>query len=153
MPSPNSTLIHNGYVLTINPNREIIANGAIYVEDGKIVDVGKSDKLARYDAELTLDAKNGIVMPGLVDTHIHLSQALIRGCADDVSLVNWLKDYVWVLQGNFEGSDGVVSAELCMAEMIRTGTTTFLDCMIHKCLYLLKLAYIHRHPACSYSVI
>lgn len=131
MTSTNSILISNGYVLTVNPKREIITEGAIYIEDGKIVDVGKTDALSKYNADLVIDAKNGIVMPGLIDTHVHLSQALIRGCADDVSLVNWLKDYVWVLQGNFEGADGVVSAELCMAEMIRTGTTSFLDCMIH----------------------
>ncbi|MFW9793063.1 MAG: amidohydrolase, partial [Candidatus Thorarchaeota archaeon] len=61
----------------------------------------------------------------------HLAQALIRGCADDVSLVDWLKKYVWVLQGNFTKDDGRVSAELCMAEMIRTGTTSFVECMIH----------------------
>ena len=48
-----------------------------------------------------------------------------------MSLVDWLKKYVWVLQGNFTEDDGRVSAELCMAEMIRTGTTSFIDCMIH----------------------
>ncbi len=93
--------------------------------------MGTTEELSKYGADLTLDVNGSIVMPGLIDTHIHLSQALIRGCADDVSLVNWLKDYVWVMQGNFQGQDGVVSAELCMAEMIRTGTTSFLDCMIH----------------------
>jgi cytosine/adenosine deaminase-related metal-dependent hydrolase len=72
-----------------------------------------------------------IIMPGMIDTHVHLAQALIRGCADDVSLVDWLKKYVWVLQGNFTEEDGRVSAELCMAEMIRTGTTSFVECMIH----------------------
>ncbi|MCK5239818.1 MAG: amidohydrolase family protein, partial [Candidatus Thorarchaeota archaeon] len=131
MASPESILISNGYVLTLNPRREIITSGAVYIEDGKIAAIGKTEELSGYKAEEVIDAKNGIVMPGLIDTHVHLSQALIRGCADDVSLVNWLKDYVWVMQGNFQGDDGVVSAELCMAEMIRTGTTSFLDCMIH----------------------
>ena len=131
MASPESILISNGYVLTLNPRREIITSGAVYIEDDKIAAIGKTEELSGYKAEEVIDAKNGIVMPGLIDTHVHLSQALIRGCADDVSLVNWLKDYVWVMQGNFQGDDGVVSAELCMAEMIRTGTTSFLDCMIH----------------------
>ncbi|MHA1906337.1 MAG: amidohydrolase [Candidatus Thorarchaeota archaeon] len=93
--------------------------------------MGTTEELAKYGADVTIDANKSIVMPGLIDTHVHLSQALIRGCADDVSLVNWLKDYVWVMQGNFQGDDGVVSAELCMAEMIKTGTTSYLDCMIH----------------------
>ena len=127
----DSTLIKNGYVLTLNPKRQIICDGAIYIEGNEILEVGKTEALKAHKAETVIDAKNKIVMPGLVDTHIHLSQALIRGCADDVSLVDWLKKYVWVLQGNFTKEDGKVSAELCMAEMIRTGTTSFIDCMIH----------------------
>ncbi|MGD9396074.1 MAG: amidohydrolase, partial [Candidatus Thorarchaeota archaeon] len=130
MPS-RSILIKNGYILTLNKDREIITDGSLFIENDEIVDVGKSEDLKGNKAELVLDAKNMIVMPGLIDTHIHLSQALIRGCADDVSLVDWLKKYVWVLQGNFTEDDGRVSAELCMAEMIRTGTTSFIDCMIH----------------------
>jgi cytosine/adenosine deaminase-related metal-dependent hydrolase len=129
--SSHSILIKNGYVLTLNPKRQIITDGAIYIEDNRILDIGKTEALKTHKAETIIDAKNKIVMPGLLDTHIHLSQALIRGCADDVSLVDWLKKYVWVLQGNFTKEDGKVSAELCMAEMIRTGTTSFIDCMIH----------------------
>ncbi len=128
---PKSILIKNGYVLTLNPRREIIMDGALYIENDTIVELGKSADLKERKAELVIDAKNKLVMPGLVDTHVHLAQALIRGCADDVSLVDWLKKYVWVLQGNFTKNDGRVSAELCMAEMIRTGTTSFIECMIH----------------------
>jgi len=131
MKPAESILIENGYLLTLDARRRIIADGAIFIEDGKIKEIGKTGSLKNQKAELVLDAKGMIVMPGLIDTHVHLSQALIRGCADDVSLVDWLKGYVWVLQGNFEGEDGRVSAELCMAEMIRTGTTSYLDCMIH----------------------
>jgi cytosine/adenosine deaminase-related metal-dependent hydrolase len=128
---PKSILIKNGYILTLNPRREIITDGTLYIENDTIVDVGKSEDLKDHKAELVIDAKNKLVMPGLIDTHTHLAQALIRGCADDVSLVDWLKKYVWVLQGNFTKDDGRVSAELCMAEMVRTGTTSFIECMIH----------------------
>ena len=130
MPS-RSILIKNGYIITLNKDREIFVDGSLFIDNDEIVDVGKSEDLKGHRAELVLDAKNMIIMPGFIDTHIHLSQALIRGCADDVSLVDWLKKYVWVLQGNFTEDDGRVSAELCMAEMIRTGTTSFIDCMIH----------------------
>ncbi|MGY5852836.1 MAG: amidohydrolase, partial [Candidatus Thorarchaeota archaeon] len=106
-------------------------DGAVYIEGSKINAVGKTSNLSSLKADLEIDAKNLLVMPGLIDTHVHLAQALIRGCADDVSLVDWLKNYVWVLQGNFKGEDGKVSAELCMAEMIKTGTTSFIECMIH----------------------
>ncbi|NHI82949.1 MAG: amidohydrolase [Candidatus Thorarchaeota archaeon] len=131
MVSPESILIKNGYVITLDSKRRIFQNGSVYIKNKWIAEVGKSDALSSRNAELVLDARGMIVMPGLVDTHVHLAQALIRGCADDVSLVDWLKKYVWVLQGNFEGDDGKVSAELCMAEMIRTGTTSFIECMIH----------------------
>ena len=129
--APKSILIKNGYILTLNPKREVITDGSLYIENDTIADVGKTEDLKGHKAELVIDAKNKIVMPGLIDTHTHLAQALIRGCADDVSLVDWLKKYVWVLQGNFTKDDGRVSAELCMAEMIRTGTTSFIECMIH----------------------
>jgi cytosine/adenosine deaminase-related metal-dependent hydrolase len=131
MKKPDSILIRNGYVLTMNPLRHIIRDGAVFIEDGKIIEVNRTGKMTNHGADVVLDAKGMIVMPGLIDTHMHLAQALIRGCADDVSLVDWLKNYVWVLQGNFTNEDGRVSTELCMAEMIRTGTTSFIECMIH----------------------
>jgi len=115
----------------MNPKREIIPNGAVYIEGNKIKWVGKTEDSSGYKPELTIDANNMLIMPGLIDTHVHLAQAMIRGMADDVSLVDWLKKYVWVLQGNYTKEDGRASAELCMAEMIRTGTTSFLECMIH----------------------
>jgi cytosine/adenosine deaminase-related metal-dependent hydrolase len=129
--SVDSILIENGYVITMDQKRRIIRNGSVLIEGQKIAGIGKRDELAKEKAELVIDARNMIVMPGMIDTHVHLAQALIRGCADDVSLVDWLKKYVWVLQGNFTKEDGRVSAELCMAEMIRTGTTSFVECMIH----------------------
>ncbi len=127
----NSILIKNGYVLTMNPKREIIRDGTVYIEGDRIQRVGRTDAVRVDGADLEIDAKGKIVMPGLIDTHVHMAQALIRGCADDVSLVDWLKNYVWVLQGNFAKDDGKVAAELCMAEMIRSGTTSFIECMIH----------------------
>ncbi len=130
MTDYDSILIKHGYVLTMNAQRQIIEDGTILIENDTITKIGKSDEV-RESADVIIDASNKIVMPGLIDTHVHLSQALIRGCADDVALVQWLKDYVWVLQGNYTAKDGRVSAELCMAEMIRTGTTAFIDCMIH----------------------
>ncbi len=131
MSTPESILIKNGYVVTMNPRREIIADGSVFIEGPEIVEVARSQDMVHRGAELVIDAHHMLVIPGLVDAHVHLAQALIRSCADDVSLVDWLKDYVWVLQGNFTAADGRASAELCMAEMIRTGTTAFIECMVH----------------------
>lgn len=73
-----------------------------------------------------------MILPGLVNTHVHLAQGLLRGLVPDtIPLIKWLKDWVWPLQGNFQGRDGEVSAKLTMLEMIHTGTTTYLATSIH----------------------
>ena len=65
------------------------------------------------------------MIPGLIDTHIHLAQSLLRGCADDLSLVEWLSKKIWPIQASFTEEDGRVSAELSMLEMVKSGTTSF----------------------------
>ena len=116
----------------MDSNRRVIRNGVIRVENDRIVELGKATQVgAHSQAESELDASGMIVLPGLIDTHVHLAQALLRGCADDTSLIDWLQKFVWPLQGNFEAEDGRTSAELCMLEMIKSGTTTFLESLLH----------------------
>ena len=126
-------IIDGATVITMDPQRRILSDGAVVVEDQRIIAVGKSHEIKqKFNAETRISGKNMILIPGLIDCHVHLAQALIRGTADDVDLIPWLRDYVWVLQGNFTPEDGRVSAELCIAEMLRSGTTSFLESMIHK---------------------
>jgi len=116
----------------MDSNRRVIRNGAVRVENDRIVELGKATQVgAHSQAESELDASGMVVLPGLIDTHVHLAQALLRGCADDTSLIDWLQKFVWPLQGNFEAEDGRTSAELCMLEMIKSGTTTFLESLLH----------------------
>ena len=127
-----SILISGGIIVTVNNQRHIIDEGSILIEDDRIVRVGKLDEFKNYPrAEKQIDAKGKLIIPGLIDTHVHLAQALIRGCADDTALIDWLRKYVWPLQGNFDAQDGKASAELCMLEMIKSGTTTFLESLLH----------------------
>jgi len=124
-------LFTNGTVITMNPRREIIANGAVAISDNRIAATGKTDALLRqYHDDNVIDVKGKLILPGLVDTHVHLAQALIRGCADDMALLQWLCERVWMLQGNFTQEDGYASARLCIAEMLKSGTTTFLESML-----------------------
>ena len=124
-------LFINATIVTMNPTRDIITNGAIAIKDNRIVAVGKTDTLLQQQHENeVIDVKGKLIIPGLIDTHVHLAQALIRGCADDMALIQWLCDRVWVLQGNFTHDDGYVSARLCIAEMLKSGTTTFLESML-----------------------
>jgi cytosine/adenosine deaminase-related metal-dependent hydrolase len=121
----------NATIITMNAYREIIHNGAIAIRDNRIIAVDKASVIQeRFDDDHMIDVGGKVIIPGLIDTHVHLAQALIRGCADDMSLIQWLCDRVWVLQGNYTHEDAYVSARLCMAEMLRSGTTTFLEAML-----------------------
>ncbi len=124
-------LLVNGVVITMDPSRRIITDGAIRIEDDRIASVGKSaDLRAQFPAEEPVDVHGQLILPGFVDTHVHLAQAMIRGCADDLELIDWLVKRVWVLQGNYSAEDGAASAQLCIAEMLKSGTTTFIECML-----------------------
>jgi cytosine/adenosine deaminase-related metal-dependent hydrolase len=121
----------NATIMTMNPGRDILSNGALVVQGNRIVAIDKTPiLLALYPDETRIDVGGKVIIPGLIDTHVHLAQALIRGCADDMALIQWLCERVWVLQGNFTQDDGYVSARLCIAEMLRSGTTTFLESML-----------------------
>lgn len=112
----------------------IFRNGGLLVEDGTIEEVGRSDDVKKRAGrvEMVLGGPHLLVIPGLINTHVHPAQALLRGLVpDDLRLVEWLRDWVWPLQGNFEGEDGVVAAELAALEMLRSGTTTFLATSMH----------------------
>ncbi|GIK07712.1 hypothetical protein Aspvir_003379 [Aspergillus viridinutans] len=105
-------------IITVDPSRRIIEDGAIHVADDLIVDLGKTDILrAKY------------LIPGLISTHMHTAQTLLRGTADDLELVSWLCERIWVLQGNFTAEDGYAAARLSIGEMLKSGTTCFLESM------------------------
>jgi cytosine/adenosine deaminase-related metal-dependent hydrolase len=118
-------------LITVDPQRRIITDGALAVQDGRFVAIDKSQALReRFPAEPRIDLKGKVVTPGLVNAHVHLAQAMIRGCADDMELLDWLGKRVWVLQGNYTAEDGRASAELCIVEMLKSGTTAFVESML-----------------------
>lgn len=120
-------LIKNGYVISMNKNREIFRNGSVLIEDDKIKAVGKVEhSLVNADAEI-YDAQGKIILPGLVNTHVHLSQQLGRGVADDVVLLTWLRERVWPYESSFNYEDSLISSTACCVELIKTGVTTFLE--------------------------
>ncbi len=130
------SLLYGATIITMGAERTIIKDGAIWVRDGKIAAVGKLVALQQqYGPQLEAESERinlqgKLVIPGLIDTHVHLAQALIRGCADDMNLIPWLLERVWPLQGNYTAEDGKVSAALCIAEMLKSGTTAFIEAML-----------------------
>jgi len=122
--------IRGGFVVTMDSRRRVIRNGAVAIEDGAIRAVGKReelDKSYRYYSDVVIDARHDIIMPGLINTHVHLAQGLLRACADYLSLIPWLRDRIWPLQGNYKPDEALASAQLVVTEMIKSGTTTFLE--------------------------
>lgn len=130
------SLLYGATIITMGEERTVIRDGAIWVKEGRIAAIGKYEALqAVYGAQLTDESDRynlagKLVIPGLIDTHVHLAQALIRGCADDMDLIPWLLERVWPLQGNYTAEDGRVSAALCIAEMLKSGTTAFIEAML-----------------------
>jgi len=119
-------------VVTMNSQREVVLDGAVAIEGNSIVDVGKTSEIkARHVIGVELDCTRKLVLPGLVDCHVHLAQALLRGCADDMPLIPWLCARVWPLQGTYTPEEGRLSAQLCCLEMIKSGTTTFVESGLH----------------------
>ncbi|KAI9825603.1 MAG: hypothetical protein M1819_000499 [Sarea resinae] len=117
-------------IITVDKSRRIIDDGAIQVEYNRITDIGKTETLkGKYPDEEECDLTGRIIVPGLVSTHIHTAQTLIRGAADDLELVSWLCERIWVLQGNFTPEDGYAAARLSIGEMLKSGTTCFLESM------------------------
>ncbi len=124
-------IFEHATVLTMNEDREIIEDGAVAIQGNKIAAVGKSRELNEdYPNEQPINCNGNVLMPGLIDSHVHLAQAMIRGCADDLGLLDWLIKRVWVLQGSYTEEDGAASAALCALEMIKSGTTSFIECML-----------------------
>ncbi|EPS45598.1 hypothetical protein H072_414 [Dactylellina haptotyla CBS 200.50] len=123
-------LYTNATIVTVDEERRIIRDGALLVRDDEIVEIGKSNSLsAKYFDEDCIDLTGRVIFPGLVSTHMHTAQTLLRGAADDLELIGWLCDRIWVLQGNFTAEDGEMAAKISIAEMLRSGTTTFLESM------------------------
>lgn len=122
-------IIKGDYVVTMNLGQDVIENGAVAVDDGVILAVGSAADIENeYTAHETLTGDSRIVMPGLVNGHSHAAMTLLRGVADDLALMDWLNNYIFPAEVEFVDSEFVrIGTELACWEMIRGGTTTFVD--------------------------
>ena len=107
----------------------VIPDGAVAIAGDRIVDVGPAaDLAARFPGVRRLDARQQIVLPGLINTHTHAPMVLFRGLADDLPLMRWLTEYIFPAEKQTVSADFVrIGAELAALEMIESGTTTFVD--------------------------
>jgi len=117
----NSILIKGGAVITLDAD-DAVVTGDVLIRDGRIVSVGETTE----DADELIDARGSVVLPGFVQTHVHLCQTLFRGAADDLPLIDWLKRRVWPLEAAHTPASLRASARLGIAEMIKGGTSSAL---------------------------
>jgi 5-methylthioadenosine/S-adenosylhomocysteine deaminase len=117
-------LIKNGHVITMDPKRRVFERGSVAINGDKIVVVGKDVK---EKADVVIDAKGKVVLPGLINDHTHLAMVLLRGVADDMALMPWLETKIWPIEKNLRAEDCYAGALLGCLEMIKSGTTCFAD--------------------------
>lgn len=116
-------LIKNAEIVTMNQKEEII-QGDILIENDRITRIGQ---ISDVQADKVIDASGRTVIPGFIQTHIHLCQTLFRGQADDLELLDWLKKRIWPLEACHDEESSYYSAMLGIGELIQSGTTTIVD--------------------------
>lgn len=123
-------VIEGGTAITMAEDQEPIREATVIVEDGRITDIGRTDQVTRPKGHPieTIDARDAIIMPGLINAHTHTAMTLFRGFADDLPLRQWLFEKIFPAEARFLSPETVYQGALlgCL-EMIASGTTCFAD--------------------------
>jgi cytosine/adenosine deaminase-related metal-dependent hydrolase len=122
-------LIEHGCVITVDRERRVLTDGSILVDGRDIVQVGPArDVRPPRPPDRVIDARRAVVLPGFVDTHVHLSEHVNRGLLlDDIPVDRYLPDWLIPLYAVIAPEEERYSALLACLEMTRTGTTTFCE--------------------------
>lgn len=122
-------IVYGDYLLTMDPEQPELRDAAVVVRDSVIVDLGPRERIDRaWVAKASIAGEGRVLMPGLVNGHTHTAMTLFRGMVDDLDLMTWLNSYVFPMEGRFVTPEFVrTGSELACWEMIRGGTTTFVD--------------------------
>jgi len=122
-----SILIKCGTIVTENSSGDILNDASILVENNRIKSIQPTgSKIEKHHGEI-FDATDLVIIPGFIQTHIHLCQTLFRGLADDLQLIDWLRDKIFPMEEAHNEQSMYASANVGIAELIRSGTTTILD--------------------------
>src|SRR5712671_4844841 len=117
-----SLLIRGGIVVTMNDRFDIV-EGDVSIRDGRIAAI--SPAIAEPH-DRVVDARGGYVLPGLIQTHVHLCQTLFRGYADDLPLMDWLRKRVWLMEAAHTPASLRAATRLATTELLLSGTTSIL---------------------------
>jgi len=121
----SETVFRGGTILTIDPQHRVLA-GDVATKDGTIVHIGGTYTPTTADYTI-LDCAGCVVMPGLVQAHVHTCQTLARGRADDLELLDWLRNVIWPYEAALDEKSARASGDLACAELLLGGTTAILD--------------------------
>ncbi len=126
-------IIAADHIVTMDANNTLIDDGAIAINKGVIVAIGDRVSIEKhYTAKEYISGKNRVLMPGLINGHTHAAMTLFRGIADDLPLMEWLTKYIFPAEIRFVDPEFVrVGTQLACLEMIKGGTTTFVDMYFH----------------------
>ena len=138
-----TTLWAHGTVVTMNDRRDIIDDGTVAVEDDKIADVGQAREVeSRHPDARVIDCTGRTIIPGLVNTHTHLFQTLLKGLGDDMVLRDWFAEMTGPSAVQLTYEDVLAAARHGCVESIRSGVTTLVDFM-----------YVHPRPNLADAVV
>ncbi|MCD1260272.1 amidohydrolase [Paenibacillus athensensis] len=124
------TLIAGGLFITADETAPWI-KGSMVMENGSITYIGESEPEPRNSYDEVIDGTNKLYMPGLVNTHGHAAMSLLRGWGDDMALQVWLETKMWPMEAKFTANDVKWGTLLAILEMVKGGTTTFVDMYDH----------------------
>lgn len=120
-------LLTGGAVVTVDDDRTVHEAGTVAVRGDRIAAVGPDAELAHWRADTVVDCRGRAVLPGFVDGHNHLYQALARGLGEGMSIVPWLCGFMWPYSIAIDAADAVAGARLGVVEALRSGITTVID--------------------------
>ena len=122
-------IIKGDHIVSMDADGSVYKDAAVAVDDGIILAIGPaSEILTAYQSNKLLEGDNRVVMPGLINGHSHAAMTLLRGIAEDMALLDWLTKYIFPAELEFVDAEFVrIGTELACWEMIRGGTTTFVD--------------------------
>ena len=138
-----NTIFADGWLITMNDRREVLENASVAVSGDRIAAVGSRTALvgAHPEAEV-VDCAGSIVMPGMINTHTHLFQTLLKGLGDDMELKRWFTCMTGPSAVHLTAEDAKAAARHGCVESIRSGVTTLVDFM-----------YVHTRPGMTEAVL
>lgn len=124
------SVLHGGMIITMDKELRVFRDGGIVIEDDKIKAIGESAHILAHFSQVAdhiLDLTGHILLPGFINSHVHSSQQLARGIADDVDLMTWLHHRIWPYESSMTENDSYLSTLLCGIELIHSGVTCFAE--------------------------